>query len=440
MASSFSFPLLPPKDIIANCKELVNLTVSEEELANATPERVKRVYEWFLGVTMGIRREDLQQPAFAALDKLAYPELHEDSIPELQFFFHLRKLMQTAGVRDFGLKDLNEPNSKTTRRNYSALINFAMFQCGRETKYLQNQNSLVQLKEQRQYVNDERLKYQAELDARHQQRAAEEPHVQQTMRDILALQHELSELNRAQESAQAELRELKGKQNEISETLNNTKFQIVNVRQDAQRLKSQIVQDPEKAKRNLQELRMQLESEKAAASDAEKRSRELQTKLDYYLRFEKEVNKVLAHAASCDKELAKKKQNTKELKASKQKLISADNVLKELNTQDSQLQRQLNSVQDKSAKLAHKQDTMKDSSERNLQEIRNQKMEAAKKNAMLRAEAERLDNERSKCLEQMNEMKEEHHEGMIAIKQKLELLSSCIGDYHGELFADMKSV
>jgi hypothetical protein len=49
-------------------------------------------------------REELNQPVFAAIDAFEYPELHDESVPCLNFFRHLGKLMAASGVKDFGLK------------------------------------------------------------------------------------------------------------------------------------------------------------------------------------------------------------------------------------------------------------------------------------------------------------------------------------------------
>lgn len=49
-------------------------------------------------------REELQQPVFAALDVLEYPELHDESIPFLAYSRCLARLMTASGVRDFSLQ------------------------------------------------------------------------------------------------------------------------------------------------------------------------------------------------------------------------------------------------------------------------------------------------------------------------------------------------
>ena len=64
----------------------------------------------------GVTREEMSQPAFAGLSALNYPELHEDSIPELAFLRACCKMMAICGISDFGLKDITSPNSKRFRR------------------------------------------------------------------------------------------------------------------------------------------------------------------------------------------------------------------------------------------------------------------------------------------------------------------------------------
>ena len=46
----------------------------------------------------------MQQPIFAAIDVLEYPELHDESIPFFTFFRQLNKLFTAAGVKDFALQ------------------------------------------------------------------------------------------------------------------------------------------------------------------------------------------------------------------------------------------------------------------------------------------------------------------------------------------------
>jgi hypothetical protein len=49
-------------------------------------------------------RDELQQPVFAALDALTYPELHEESVGVIAFTRHLHRLVRTAGITDFSMR------------------------------------------------------------------------------------------------------------------------------------------------------------------------------------------------------------------------------------------------------------------------------------------------------------------------------------------------
>ena len=51
-----------------------------------------------------LNREELQQPVFAAIDALEFPELHDESIPAISFLRHLGRLMVASGIRDFSVK------------------------------------------------------------------------------------------------------------------------------------------------------------------------------------------------------------------------------------------------------------------------------------------------------------------------------------------------
>ena len=71
------------------------------------------------------RKEELNMPVFTAHQNMAWPQLHEDSIPELAFWRALAKLMAVCGVNDFARDDLARPDPKRLRKQLSGLINFA---------------------------------------------------------------------------------------------------------------------------------------------------------------------------------------------------------------------------------------------------------------------------------------------------------------------------
>jgi kinetochore protein Nuf2 len=132
---------------------------------------------------------------FAAIDAFEYPELHDESIPALNFFRHLGKLMASTGVKDFGLKvrgaaaawpcaspcqllnrpsrgapsllprrcrphllqDVYKPESVRLRRHLSAVVNFAKFREEKLVAYTEMQAHIDALLEERRVLEEENL-------------------------------------------------------------------------------------------------------------------------------------------------------------------------------------------------------------------------------------------------------------------------------------------
>jgi len=80
------------------------------------------------------RKEELNMPVFTAQQNMAWPQLHEDSIPELAFWRALAKLMAVCGVNDFARDDLARPDPKRLRKQLSGLINFAKVNSSAKTR------------------------------------------------------------------------------------------------------------------------------------------------------------------------------------------------------------------------------------------------------------------------------------------------------------------
>ena len=126
MARNFSFPILKPQQIVL-CINDMNIPFSEAELIKPTPEGMKPLYEQIVQYIYGITREEFAQPVLSAQDALSYPELHEESVGSIRFQRLVLDLLDGAGVYDFSLRDVYKPTVDRTKRNLSAIINFAKF-------------------------------------------------------------------------------------------------------------------------------------------------------------------------------------------------------------------------------------------------------------------------------------------------------------------------
>ena len=128
--SAYSFPILS-NDEIRSCLKELKIDLSERDLLRPTHESLRHVYEsafeLFFNVNLDEEEAFQPDPEIAEEVGMEFPELYEDAIPNVLFLSRLQELMIRIGVEDFSFKDVWKPEYTRTRRNMSALINFAKF-------------------------------------------------------------------------------------------------------------------------------------------------------------------------------------------------------------------------------------------------------------------------------------------------------------------------
>ena len=128
--TTYSFPILT-NDEIRSCLKELKIELSERDLLRPTHESLRHVYEsayeLFFNVNLDEDESFQPDPEIAEEVGMEFPELYEDAIPNVLFLSRLQELMLKIGVEDFSFKDVWKPEYTRTRRNMSALINFAKF-------------------------------------------------------------------------------------------------------------------------------------------------------------------------------------------------------------------------------------------------------------------------------------------------------------------------
>ncbi|KAJ8600428.1 hypothetical protein CTAYLR_001402 [Chrysophaeum taylorii] len=120
----FSFPMLKTGEILQCLREL-EISISEEELVECEKHRegIRGATERLVELCMGVGR----CRGTSVAEGLEYPEIYEDALVEVGVFRNAASMMRACGVSDYGLRDWLWPNARRTRRNLSAIINFAKF-------------------------------------------------------------------------------------------------------------------------------------------------------------------------------------------------------------------------------------------------------------------------------------------------------------------------
>lgn len=315
----YSFPVLKPSDIFA-CIRNMQIPVSEEDIRKCDVLAIRRIFEVFIENIMGTTREEMSQPAFSGLSALNYPELHEESIPELTFFRTTSKLMHACGVYDFCFTDILTPTPKRVRRQLSALINFAKFREERMAAFGELSRETDQLLKHKTELQEENERLERQLQELLTQRAAEEPAIQQLSQECEALENEINVLNKQQAMLRHETSELKTKNNDLRDQVTSHQFTILEAEKQIEQLRERIVNSPERVKKEIVGIAESLEDAKEELGAMERRYRELHAHSDTFQRAEKDMQRVIEFMNDIEQDMLKCKEAKEKVKAQKKQI------------------------------------------------------------------------------------------------------------------------
>jgi hypothetical protein len=157
----FTFQLLSKPQLLEILSE-IGVSVVEDDLANPVDWKVKQIFEKLIEKILNKTREDYAQVDFYAAERLENPELHDVSVPMINFYKLCQKLLATAGdvvpgtsEVDFGLHDLCRPDKKRLRQHLSAVGNFVMFMGDKEGTFIEMAERTGLLREQKEKLEAE---------------------------------------------------------------------------------------------------------------------------------------------------------------------------------------------------------------------------------------------------------------------------------------------
>jgi kinetochore protein Nuf2 len=145
MSDPLTFPSLKPKEILSFLS-LLNLPehVALDDLKHPSSPKSIAIMRTFVKYLMGVSEQELGSQAFFAAEVLAdHHMLHEQSVPTLNLWSNLNRLMRVVGVSDFTVRDLLVPQSNRFMAQLSALINFTRFRGEQEQTALRLEKETV---------------------------------------------------------------------------------------------------------------------------------------------------------------------------------------------------------------------------------------------------------------------------------------------------------
>ncbi|KAK9843984.1 hypothetical protein WJX81_001035 [Elliptochloris bilobata] len=436
MAQTFSFPILSDAELLPCLKDM-ELPLNAAGLAKPTPELVRPVYESVVTTLVGVTREELQQPVFTAIDALEFPELHDESIPFMAFLKQLTKLMAAAGVRDFTMQDICKPDSTRLRRNLSAVINFAKFREEKLGPFTELQEGAEALLEQSAALEQQQRRLAAELKQLQEERAAQQPEAAAVEAEASELYAENQALNRQQTALNAEVRTLKGAANAAADEAASAKFRLQTARQAASELRELIVESPEKLQARLRETAGAVERERARLADAERHSRDLQTRLDAIAKVEKEVGKARSVMGEVETELGRKKEASRRVKALRAQIAASEAEAASLGARQQHLERQRASLAERLQRLEHQAELRKEAAASAIEEQLKDKEATEADNAANLAKLAEHEALMRALRERMREVAAAHEAQTSAVLGRYAALRAEVSAYHRRLAAAM---
>lgn len=357
----------------------------------------------------------------------------------MAFLNSLNRLMAASGIKDFSLRDLYKPEPQRLRRNLSAVINFAKFREEKLIAYTELQEHFENLLNGKDAAEAQHAALLAELASLKQAQAAALPEVARIEAEKHALFTENQSLNKQQAALGSEVRTLKQQANELTDEASQLRYKLSQARSTGEDLRAQVVHSPQKIQSMLEEISASVERERAALADAERRSRDLASRLDTVSKVERDVARVVALMDESETEIKKKKEISRKVKALRAEVAGSEHEAAQLAATHQHLKRQQAALLDRIARVKTQCEVKRQAAEGRVEEqMRNKEaIEAenaaaiaklAENEAMIRTLRERVGELRSAHESQVGSVLEQYHSLREAVAQYHEDMESAMAE------------
>lgn len=437
--SHYSFPMLKDQEIL-ECLHELQIQTSMDELKKPTQFKVQSIYQQFVEKLLNQKQEDMAQPSFSGMEELEYPELHEDSVPQIGFLKACDKLLTTSGINDFTLTDLTKPEYKRLRRNLSAIINFAKFYEDRLTRYMEftkDTDALVDEKAQLEEENERLVTLVAEASRKRQQEAPEELRLkalnQEAQAVVEGLFNEQTEMQRRKEQLKAENKALK---DEISVA----KLEFLNATEEVENLELQIVPDVRRLTADLKALHDAEQQQKLTVKQLEAKRAEHSKQLEAIERAERALEDVLQLESACEAE----SQKLKELQQQEIKIAERESFAE---AECSEQLHEMKGLRQRSARLAERLERLQEQHDGKQDHAQQAFNDAQRQWTALDAERGQQDRQQEENEAAIRELQDELHKARFEhekeaarVQQQQQQLALQVRAYHKDLMAAMRAV
>jgi kinetochore protein Nuf2 len=391
------FPILDDAETLL-CLHELQIAITDEVLGNPEKHKdhIRRILETLAELVTGISREEMNQPAFSGLSQLNYPELHEESVPQINSFRAIQQMMEVCGVNNFSIKDFMTPTTKRVKVQLSAIINFIKFRTEKEGLLneltTQRDALLAQLNKARS--NHETLNMR--LASLREQTQEESKLIEQTEQEIKDTEAEISDLNLKQAEIRDEIADLKLINNQLKDSIGSRLKQLEDATATKKKLQSQIVNSPERFRKQIVDSSEALQREQKEIKSQEKKTRDLTGWLVQLDEALSSANAAMEAMEGVKAEVDTQKEALALYDEQQDALRSRREVLKTVNQNTQHLARQTTKAEEKLSAIRKQADTRTSSYQATRESLHQQLLEAEEAKTRARARAEKAEAEAAK--------------------------------------------
>lgn len=421
--TQYIFPMLKNAEILTCCSELeVELTKAELTEPQRHKDRIRKVFWHLLEICFGITEDDLAKrlPSREQIAEISdYPELHEEHLIDVLFYRELSKCMRVVGIYDFSWKDLHQPTAKRFRCQMSAILNMAKFREEQLRKYYELMEPRNELVNALQEVHQEHELLVKQLQQTQQESNDKMKEIDAVVKECQELEAEIARSNKLQASKREEAAALKREVNDLKDQLESVNWALQEAQAEEEQLRSQIVSSPERRKKELADKELELEKEKQEGERLDAELEQLDSEIERFQYYIKALEKLCNLLQQCHDEALKHKNVLNDIEEAEKKVAACQEQIQEVNEKTEEAERELMRVEER-INQAHKQAKMQ-------MDAANDRLEIAKEQLIL------AENERHEYKTRIEEKEAEIRELEEQIKADQlhteEVINHIIGEY-----------
>lgn len=325
----------------------MGMHLTAEELKAPTAECMKNLYELYVEKMTGESKDEMRNVPFAVLDEMPHPQLHENGIAEMTFYKTTLSLMIKVGLYDISLPQLVTPDSVSTKRILSALINYAKFREERLVIYQELCARTEELEATKAQLEDDNDCMDTEITELREARAKVEPLIKQLDEDNENLKGSINKLNKENAVLREDLTTTKAALRDHQDKIANDHFVVVSAQQTADKLRAQVVRSPEKLQRTLATMQGSIEAGELDVGELSQRLRVLQAKGMMLGKVDNKVSKRVETIGECMADRNKCKEVRKEIKLGMGSIATEEGRGAELGASAEHLDRHIQACRDR---------------------------------------------------------------------------------------------